>query len=198
MIDDGYLYVVINGRNKINEEKYSLSTSVLKGKINLDNESIIFKKFFDPKEIIIGSTDFSHSGGRIVKYNNDNFLLTIPDHALMDDYDLLIKKINSKESIIGKILILNERDFEIFSYGHRNPQGLFYDKINDIIFETEHGPTGGDEINLIKKDHHYGWPLATYGAQIKDLNKFREHDKNNFTEPLKFWWPRNCGMSEII
>ena len=94
--------------------------------------------------------------------------------------------------------MINKKDFEIFSYGHRNPQGLFYDQINDIIFETEHGPTGGDEINLIKKDHHYGWPLATYGAQIKDLNKFREHNKNNFTEPLKFWWPRNCGMLKLL
>ena len=198
LIDNDSLYVVINGRNKINEDKYSLSTSVLKGEISLDNNNITFEKFFDPKEIIVGSTDFSHSGGRITKYKNNNFLLTVPDHALMDDYNLLIEKINSKDSIIGKILMINKKNFEIFSYGHRNPQGLFYDQINDIIFETEHGPTGGDEINLIKKDHHYGWPLATYGAQIKDLNKFREHNKNNFTEPLKFWWPRNCGMSEII
>ena len=198
LIDNDSLYVVINGRNKINEDKYSLSTSVLKGEISLDNNNITFEKFFDPKEIIVGSTDFSHSGGRIAKYKNNNFLLTVPDHALMDDYNLLIEKINSKDSIIGKILMINKKNSEIFSYGHRNPQGLFYDQINDIIFETEHGPTGGDEINLIKKDHHYGWPLATYGAHIKNLNKFREHEKNNFTEPLKFWWPRNCGMSEII
>ena len=197
-IDEKYLYVVINGRNKIEEDKYSLTTIVLKGLINLDKEEILFEKFFDPEEIIIGSTDFSHSGGRIVKYKNNNFLLTVPDHALMDDYENFMEKMNSKDSIIGKILLINENNYEIFSYGHRNPQGLFYDKTNDLVFESEHGPTGGDEINLIKKDNHYGWPTATYGAKIEGLNKFRNHEKNKFTEPLSYWWPRNCGISEIL
>ena len=108
------MYVVINGRNKINEDKYSLSTSVLKGEISLDNNNITFEKFFDPKEIIVGSTDFSHSGGRIAKYKNNNFLLTVPDHALMDDYNLLIEKINSKDSIIGKILMINKKILKFF------------------------------------------------------------------------------------
>tara|TARA_A100001011_G_scaffold176626_1_gene185320 strand:+ start:1818 stop:3134 length:1317 start_codon:yes stop_codon:yes gene_type:complete len=198
MIDEENLYVVINGRDKIGKDQFSLSTIVLKGKIDLENKEIYFEKFFDPGEKIVGSTDFSHSGGRIVKYKSDNFLLTVPDHALMDDYESLSKRISSDKSIIGKILILKNNNYKIFSRGHRNPQGLFYDKKNDLIFETEHGPTGGDEINLIKKDSHYGWPIATYGAKIPNLNKFRNHEQNNFTEPLAYWWPRNCGMSEII
>ena len=82
--------------------------------INLDEEEILFEKFFDPEEIIIGSTDFSHSGGRIVKYKNNNFLLTVPDHALMDDYENFIEKMNSKDSIIGKILLINENDYKFF------------------------------------------------------------------------------------
>jgi len=198
MIDEENLYVVINGRDKIGKDQFSLSTIVLKGKIDLENKEIYFEKFFDPGEKIVGSTDFSHSGGRIVKYKSDNFLLTVPDHALMDDYESLSERISSDKSIIGKILILKNNNYKIFSRGHRNPQGLFYDKKNDLIFETEHGPTGGDEINLIKKDSHYGWPIATYGAKIPNLNKFRNHEQNNFTEPLAYWWPRNCGMSEII
>ena len=87
---------MINGRNKIEEDKYSLTTIVLKGLINLDEEEILFEKFFDPEEIIIGSTDFSHSGGRIVKYKNNKFLLTVPDHALMDDYENFLEKMNSR------------------------------------------------------------------------------------------------------
>ena len=197
-IDKEDLYVVINGRNKINEEEFSLSTTVLRRKINFKNDKVEFTKFFDPNESIIGSTDFSHSGGKIVKFKNDNFLLTVPDHALMDDYNKFIKRMNSDNSIIGKIILINEKSYKIFSYGHRNPQGLFYDKENDIIFETEHGPTGGDEINLIREGKHYGWPSASYGAKIDKLNKYRNHKKNNFTEPLKYWWPRNCGISEIV
>ena len=198
LIDKNNLYVVINGRKKIKDDQFSLTTKILKGKIDLKKKEINFKIFFDPGEKIIGSTDFSHSGGRIAKFKNNKFLLTVPDHALMDDYKLLIKKINSKDSIIGKVLLIDQESYEVFSYGHRNQQGLYYDEDKDLIFETEHGPTGGDEINLIKKGNHYGWPLATYGARVEGLNKFRNHKKNNFTEPLAYWWPRNCGMSEII
>ena len=197
LVYDKDLYVVINGSNKIKEEEYSLSTIVIKGKINLKDNKIKFKKFFDSQEIIIGSTDFSHSGGRIVKYNKDNFLITVSDHALMDNYKKFIKKMNSKDSIIGKTIMINENEYKIFSYGHRNPQGLFYDNKKNLIFETEHGPTGGDEINLIKEGNHYGWPLASYGARIDGLNMIRKHKKNDFTEPLTYWWPANCGISEI-
>ena len=198
LIDNRNLYVVINGRDKISDDKFTATTIVLKGEINLEKEEIFFEKFFDPNEKITGSTDFSHSGGRIVKYRPGKFLLTVPDHALMDDYKMLTDKINSDNSIIGKILLIDNKNFEVFSRGHRNPQGIFYDLNDDLIFETEHGPTGGDEINLIKKNNHYGWPIATYGARIENLNKVRNHKKNNFTEPLTYWWPRNCGMSEII
>ena len=197
LIDNKDLYVVINGSNKINEEEYSLSTIVLKGNLDLEKNEIKFEKFFDPNELIIGSTDFSHSGGRIVKYKNNDFLLTVSDHALMDNYEKFIKKINSKESVIGKIVKLSQNKYEIFSFGHRNPQGLFYDEENDLVFETEHGPTGGDEINLIKKGNHYGWPLASYGSRIDGLNMLRNHKKNGYSEPLKYWWPVNCGISEI-
>ena len=65
---------------------------------------------------------------------------------------MLTDKINSDNSIIGKILLIDNKNFEVFSRGHRNPQGIFYDLNDDLIFETEHGPTGGDEINLIKKN----------------------------------------------
>jgi len=197
LIDNKHLYVVINGSKKIKEEEYSLSTIVLKGNLDLDKNEIKFEKFFDPNELIIGSTDFSHSGGRIVKYKNNDFLLTVSDHALMDNYEKFIKKINSKESVIGKIVKLSQNKYEIFSFSHRNPQGLFYDEENDLVFETEHGPTGGDEINLIKKGNHYGWPLASYGAKIDGLNMLRNHKKNGYSEPLKYWWPINCGISEI-
>jgi glucose/arabinose dehydrogenase len=54
---------------------------------------------------------------------------------------------------------------EIWSYGHRNPQGLFFDKETKILWAQEHGPRGGDEINIIEKGKNYGWPKATYGKE---------------------------------
>jgi glucose/arabinose dehydrogenase len=53
--------------------------------------------------------------------------------------------------------------FVVFSSGHRNGQGLFWDKDTKMLFETEHGPRGGDEINVILKNKDYGWPHVTYG-----------------------------------
>ena len=58
----------------------------------------------------------------------------------------------------------------IFSYGHRNPQGMFYDEKNNKIWIHEHGPRGGDEINIIEAGENYGWPLASYALNISEQN----------------------------
>jgi len=52
---------------------------------------------------------------------------------------------------------------EIWSYGHRNQQGIVYDEVRNVVFESEHGPQGGDELNIIKPSLNYGWPAITYG-----------------------------------
>ncbi|MBN2250118.1 MAG: PQQ-dependent sugar dehydrogenase [Campylobacterales bacterium] len=54
---------------------------------------------------------------------------------------------------------------EIYSYGHRNPQGIYYDKDTKRLWVIEHGPRGGDEINLVKKGQNYGWPVISYGKE---------------------------------
>ena len=51
----------------------------------------------------------------------------------------------------------------VWSYGHRNPQGLFMDKSNNTLYAHEHGPLGGDEFNIIRKGGNYGWPLFSHG-----------------------------------
>jgi glucose/arabinose dehydrogenase len=55
---------------------------------------------------------------------------------------------------------------EVWSYGHRNPQGLAIQPGTGLLFEQEHGPTGGDEINIIVRAKNYGWPVITYGEDI--------------------------------
>ena len=198
LIDNDELFVVSHGRSKLDDDNYYSEPVILKGKINIDNSSIYLDNFFTFKQKIFNTTDWSHSGGRLVKYKNSSFLLSVSDYALMDQLKEFEKMLNSKQTIVGKIFLIKNNKSKIFSMGHRNPQGLYYDKENDLVFETEHGPTGGDEINLIKKDNHYGWPKATYGAFIKDLNIYRKHKKYGYTEPLKYWWPSNCAVSEIV
>ena len=92
--------------------------------------------------------------------------------------------------------------------GHRNPQGLYYDSQNDYIISTEHGPAGGDEINININPgtgslKNYGWPISSYGVHYDD--KFerksaplhKSHKKYGFIEPLKFY-SSSIGISEII
>lgn len=109
-----------------------------------------------------------------------------------------------KESDLGKILFINLENYEkeIFSLGHRTPQGLLVEE--KIILATEHGPYGGDEINQIKFGKNYGWPIASYGTPYpekmygKPVRKFaKSHKKNSFEEPIYSFVP-SIGIAGII
>ena len=103
------------------------------------------------------------AGGRLSKLDEDNIIFTIGDfYSDGKNGPMLSQDLNNH---YGKILKINIKDksHNIFSYGHRNPQGLYIDK-NKNIFSTEHGPRHGDEINLIFENKNYGWPLASFGT----------------------------------
>jgi glucose/arabinose dehydrogenase/cytochrome c553 len=77
----------------------------------------------------------------------------------------------------------------IWSYGHRNPQGLWYDKKADLIWENEHGPKGGDELNLIKKGKNYGWPVITFGVDYDGTIISPDTAKAGMEQPVFYWIP---------
>ena len=151
------------------------------------------------------------AGGRIIKIDEDHILLSIGDFYA----DGVNGPVMSQDlsNMYGKIIKINieNSNHEVFSYGHRNPQGLYIDKDNNI-FSTEHGPTYGDELNLIFENNNYGWPIATYGtnykssdAYIKDANDNKkewplditENTHNSFSKPL-FSWGNTIGISNLI
>lgn len=78
---------------------------------------------------------------------------------------------------------------EIYSYGHRNPQGLFYDTESGLLYESEHGPYGGDEINIIEPGVNYGWPIATFGINYPGSNISPHEDHPGVQPPIKHWTP---------
>jgi len=76
------------------------------------------------------------------------------------------KKLQSEiSSVFGSVLEFNKdnNQYKIFSRGHRNAQGLFYDQEQGQLLESEHGPFGGDEVNVLVRGNNYGWPFATFG-----------------------------------
>ena len=121
-----------------------------------------------------------------------------------------------EDNDFGKIISINLQDKtkKIVSKGHRNPQGLFLSEDLNILFSTEHGPHGGDEINFLKIDElkntipNYGWPMASYGRHYYDNNNDdderyklaplkKSHSKYGYVEPLKYYDP-SVGISQII
>lgn len=88
---------------------------------------------------------------------------------------------------------------EIWSYGHRNPQGLVYDKKMNRLWEIEHGPRGGDEINLIKKGANYGWPVISYGKEYwGPLAVGEGTHRQGMEQPVKIYVPSIAPGSLLI
>ena len=79
---------------------------------------------------------------------------------------------------------------EIWSYGHRNPQGLVWDDVNQRLWSIEHGPRGGDELNLIERGGNYGWPIISYGKEYASFRDVGEDThKEGMEQPKKFYIP---------
>lgn len=88
---------------------------------------------------------------------------------------------------------------EIWSYGHRNPQGLVYDKNANLLYDAEHGPKGGDELNLVVKGANYGWPVITYGINYDGTPITDVQQKEGMEQPIRYWVPSiaPCGMAMV-
>ena len=85
----------------------------------------------------------------------------------------------------------------VWSYGHRNPQGLVVDPRDHAIYETEHGPRGGDEFNRIRKGANYGWPLVGFGMNYNGTPISALTEKEGIEPPLHHWTPSigTCGLA---
>ena len=88
---------------------------------------------------------------------------------------------------------------EIWSYGHRNPQGLVYDKDTGTLWDNEHGPRGGDELNKVEKGKNYGWPEITYGIDYDGTSITDKTSKPGMEQPVTYWVPSiaPCGMAIV-
>ena len=138
-------------------------------------------------------------GGKMVLLDNRNLLLAVGDHMFdgVESDEILPQEMTAA---YGKTVLINleSRAASIYTLGHRNPQGLDLD-VHGNIWETEHGPRGGDELNQIRKGKNYGWPLVTYGANytqaIWPLNASQgKHE--GYERPLYVWVP-SIGISAI-
>jgi aldose sugar dehydrogenase len=88
---------------------------------------------------------------------------------------------------------------EIWSYGHRNPQGMIYDLKTKTLWAHEHGPKGGDELNVVVKGKNYGWPKITYGINYDGNPITDKNAMEGMEQPVTYWVPSiaPCGMALV-
>ena len=139
-------------------------------------------------------------GGRMRMLDNQTLMLTLGDHGF-DGVESPLMLAQDPAASYGKTLLihLGDRGSEIYSMGHRNPQGLYIDPTGSIWL-TEHGPQGGDELNLIERNANYGWPLVTYGTDYGSdnwpLNR-NQGRHEGYTRPVYAWVP-SIGVSNLV
>ncbi len=114
-----------------------------------------------------------HYGSRIAFDRQGHLYFSIGDRGVRDNgqntqnHAASILRLNLDGSIPHDNPFVGQSRFAdaIYSYGHRNPQGLAYDELNQRLWAIEHGPRGGDELNLIEAGANYGWPLTSHGKE---------------------------------
>lgn len=145
-----------------------------------------------------------HFGSRII-FDNDGYLyFSTGDRGVKPNSQDLTNDMGKVHRLHDDGRIPEDNPFvdvagakhSIWSYGHRNVQGMVYDSDNDVIYATEHGPRGGDELNKVEKGKNYGWPVITYGidysgAVISDLTH-----QDGMEQPVHYWTPSIavCGL----
>ena len=136
-----------------------------------------------------------HFGSRLV-FDDESVFMTVGERGMRDLAQSLKRhngsvlrltlegKPHPENSYFGK----EEGLDEIYSYGHRNPQGIDIDPVSKRLYSVEMGPRGGDELNLIEKGKNYGWPEITYGAEYYGP-KIGQYKKAGMEQPVTYWVP---------
>jgi glucose/arabinose dehydrogenase len=168
----------------------AVARAKLAGDTALDDVKVIFRQQ--------GPGGSNNHGCRIAQAPDGNLFVTFGDHFgprdeaqnLGNDNGKLIRiapdgSIPKDNPFVGK---QNARP-EIWSYGHRNPQGLAFNPASGELWEQEHGPRGGDEVNIIGKGKNYGWPVIGYGIDYNGSKIHESTPKDGMEQPIKYWVP---------
>jgi glucose/arabinose dehydrogenase len=212
---NGYIYLSYAKPRNDNKEG---TTALMRAKLE-NNRLVDAKEIFEAKA---WNDAPGHFGARIAFDGRGHLFMSVgdrmaglfprrPDGGM--DPDVANHPAQKLDNHQGKILRLNEDGTvpsdnpfvgragalpEIYSYGHRNPQGLAYDTATNTLWETEHGPQGGDELNVIEAGKNYGWPVIGYGANYTLGTEIHQaRNKEGMEQPKAFFVP-SIGISGLM
>lgn len=168
-------------------------TAIMRAK--LDGNSLT-----EPTVIFTGgpaSTRGHHFGSRIVFDNEGYLYFSIGDRGKMEDAQLLtnaagkVFRIHDDGRVPADNPFVNEPGAftQIWSYGHRNIQGFVKHPETGVLWAHEHGPRGGDELNIVRKAANYGWPVITYGINYDGSIITNEREREGMQQPAEIWDP---------
>ena len=138
----------------------------------------------------------AHYGAKMAFLDDGTLLITSGDGfnyreraQYLDNHFGKIIRINTDGSIPKDNPFLNNKNAkpEIWSYGHRNLQGILV--VKGVVYENEHGPMGGDELNIIEPSKNYGWPAITYGKDYSGATISPFTEREGMEQPIKYWIP---------
>ena len=199
--NNGWLYFAFASEAEEGEEGSGSNTALMRARLDgmtLTDHEILFKA--SPN-----TGKNHHYGGRIAFDDQGYLFLSLGERGEQDLAQLL-------STYNGKVIRLHDdgripedNPFvnvegahpEIYSLGHRNQQGLT--ERGGQIWETEHGPKGGDELNLIQPGHNYGWPVITYGINYVGTIITEDTAMAGMDQPVTYWVPSiaPCGTDFI-
>lgn len=179
------------------------ATTLARAKLNKDS-LVNFEELLVTKSL---SSTTAHFGSRIT-FDEEGFLyFSIGDRGVrknsqnLKNHSGTILRLNMDGSIPKDNPFVKRTDVldEIYSYGHRNPQGIFYDKLSKRVYSIEHGPRGGDEINIIKKGANYGWPIISHGKEYwAPIAVGESTHKEGMEQAIKVYIPSIAPSSLIV
>ncbi len=171
-------------------------TAIARAKLNdgsgrLDETKVIFRQ-----EGPLSSGN--HYGCRIAQATDGNLFVTLGEHfSYRDEAQNLANHLGKVIRIAPDGSAPSDNPFvgrdgakpEIWSYGHRNEQGLAIHPVTGELWEIEHGPRGGDEVNVIAKGKNYGWPVIGFGIDYSGAKIHEAATKDGMEQPVKYWVP---------
>ncbi len=178
-----------------NESGKKLSTTAI-ARAKLVNNSL---ESFEDLFVAEPYTKSEYHYGSRIQFDKDNYMFfSVGERGNKDDNPQTIAnhlgkihRLNDDGSIPKDNPFVNQDAAKgsIFSYGHRNPQGLAYNPKTNELWETEHGPRGGDEVNIIKKGANFGWPVISYGINYDGTTFTNISEKEGMEQPEIYWIP---------
>ena len=188
---NGWIYLSFSDPGENGSAMTKIVRGKLKGNAFVEQQDI----YKAPAELY--TVGPNHFGNRIVFDRKGHILFSIGERGQAPHAQELtrpngkVHRINEDGSIpkdnpfVGKPPALPT----IYSYGNRNPQGLYWNAATNELWEVEHGPRGGDELNIIRAGRNYGWPVITYGMNYNGTPWTDITAKEGMEQPLTFWLP---------